>query len=314
MTRTTEEALRRGFDNVVANWPLLLIRLAESVVFTIVAMAAFAGIALGVAAWIGLGGVDEYQTPDGMLALAEMILQHWPILLVALVAFLLLLVVLVVIHSFVEAGIVRVYIDAERAAGPAISGSRWRYRVFSSDRWVEGSKRGWRTLFGIYNVVWGLWALLLLIPFLPVAIAALLMIRQEELGAAAGVGCIGAALLVFVMIPITIAATLWSRKAIVIAFTRNVGTREALRQASREIRIEFARHFLVALVIFGVGIAVGGFLAGFGVAGTFVKSPAFVLMLLPLRILSSLLNTALSGATAGWLTASYAALTSESKP
>jgi hypothetical protein len=314
VTRKTEDVLTRGFDNVVANWPLLLIRLAEGIAFTMIVMGVALGIALGIAASFGLGAWSDYKTAEQMTSLFETLLRQWPVLLIALVGFLLLLCVLVLIHCFVEAGVVRVYVDGERAAGPAQTGDRSRYRVFTGERWLQGAKDGWRALFGIYNVVYSIWAVLLLIPFLPVGIGTLMMIQQEKFGPAAGIGCIGGALLVLIMIPVTIAANLWSRKAIVIAIARRTSTRESLRLGWAEVRGDLARHLLVALAVLGAGLAIGGFIAGFSFAGAMVKSTGFAIMFVPLRILTSLLNTALSGAMAGWLTASYAALSPETKP
>lgn len=315
MTRTAADALRRGFDNVLANWPLLVIRMAEGLAFTIIIFGAILGIVLGVvAASFGIDFDFSTATPESVLGVIEALLSRWVFVVLGIVALFAVLFVLMLIHCFIEAGIVRVHVDAERAAGPALLGPRSRYQQYTSDRWIAGAKSGWRVLFGIYNVIWGLWAVLLLIPFLPVAIGTLLMIRQEDMGAAAGIGCIGFALLVLFMIPVTIMAAVWSRKAIVIALARNTSTRDSIALAWREIRSDFLRHLLVALAVMAVGLAMSGFLAGFGFVGSFSKSPAFLMMLVPLRILSSVLNSLISGAMASWLTASFAALTPETKP
>ena len=315
MTRTAADALRRGFDNVIANWQLLVIRMAEGLAFTIIIFGALLGIVVGIAAAsFGIDFDASTATPESIYGALEILMQKWVFVAIGIVAFLGVLAVLMLIHCFIEAGIVRVHVDAERAAGPALIGPRSRYQQYTSERWIAGAKRGWRVLFGIYNVIWGLWAVLLLIPFLPIATAVLLMIRQEDLQAAAGVGCVGLALLVLIMLPLTIMASVWSRKAIVIALARNAGTRESIGFAWREIRSDFVRHLLVALAVIAVGLALGGFTAGFSMAGSFIKARVFLLLLVPLRLLTSVLNSLISGAMASWLTASFAALTPETKP
>src|SRR6185437_3436976 len=86
------------------------------------------------------------------------------------------LAVLMAIHSFVEAGSARVFVDAERN-GAGVTRSRESFRAFNMDRWLQGGRASWWTVFWIYNIVWGVGGLILLIPLL-LTLGALFLVTE----------------------------------------------------------------------------------------------------------------------------------------
>ena len=311
MTRTATDALRRGFDNMLANWPLLFIRFAEGILLTLVAIAVAIAMIVPLFVSIGLHGFEDIDTPEDLGGLAEAFLQRWVYALYIFVALLVLALILVVIHSIVQAGIVRVYTEGERVAGPALEGPRERYRAFTMERFVTGVKQSWLPVFWIYNIVWGTWGLIVLIPL--VATIVLMLMFRGEAAMVAGIGCLGILVSILVMIPTGVIAGIWAQKAIVTAVSRDLGPLEATQVASREVRADLGRHVLVALAVIAVSLAGSSFFASFGFMAAMTPSGTAQLLLLPVRLVGSLLSTFFSAATGGWLIGSFAALTPEGR-
>ena len=151
--RNTTDVLRRGFDSTLANWPLIAIRIAQSILFVMIVVASiFAAIVpVGIAAsFSNFKNLDEPAQ-----AIATFVIEHWPLIAYIFVIVLIVTIVLVAIHAFVEAGSARVFVDAERnATGDAPK--RDSFRVFNMDRWMQGGRTSWWTVFWIYNIVWGI--------------------------------------------------------------------------------------------------------------------------------------------------------------
>src|SRR3989442_3794108 len=58
LKRSATEVLRRGFDSTLANWPLILIRIAEGIVFVGIVIAAVVAAVVSIAVAAGLSKVD----------------------------------------------------------------------------------------------------------------------------------------------------------------------------------------------------------------------------------------------------------------
>jgi hypothetical protein len=308
------DVLRRGADDTVANWPLLLIRLGEMVLFGVLAIAT-AFVAL-VPILVSLGiEVSKLATPDDFENAALALMGKWVLLLWVVVAFLVLLLLFLLIHSFVEAGSARVYVDAERIAGPVVQGPRSRYRVFSMERWMAGGKEGWWAVFWIYNLGWGLAGLILMIPLLP-TIAGMLWFRDRP-PAALATGCIGLVFTGLLMMFVGAVTGMWVNRAINEWALRRTGARESLSIARKALRVDLGRHLLIFLAVFVVAMAGSSFFSVFSVFATFGEAVGsgnhgvFNLVTFPLRIFGSLLNAAFSVAVSAWYLASYAALAAE---
>ncbi|HYR28606.1 MAG TPA: hypothetical protein VEU30_09075, partial [Thermoanaerobaculia bacterium] len=154
MKRGVFDLLRRGFDNTIANWQVTALRFAELILFFAIAIGAVIAI---VAPIFISAGIDagSFDTPEEFEGLVGLLMTKWLMVVWIFVGVLVLMTVFMLLHSFVEAGCARIFVDADRMAGPELTGPRSRYKVFTFDRWLAGAKDGWWTIFWIYNIVWG---------------------------------------------------------------------------------------------------------------------------------------------------------------
>lgn len=314
MKRGVVDVLRRGLDNTLANWPLILIRLAETIVFVAMAFAAIVAIVLPVIGTIGVS-TATLQSPEAL----EELLTDWRklglLLLYVLGVTLFVLLAAMLLHSFVEAGSARVYVDGERLAGPELTGPRSRYRVFSVERWIAGGKDGWWTVFWMYNIAWGLAGLILLVPLLPTFV--LMLVFGEAPEAAAVTGCLGMVVTMMLMFVVSIVVGIWTNRAIATWAVRRGGARDTLSAAWAAVRPDLGRHILVALAIFVVSMAGSSFFGSFSFiaafAGSVGRSGLAQLFTLPIRMLASLASTAFGAAMAAWFLASFVGMSTESE-
>jgi hypothetical protein len=253
---------------------------------------------------------------DDLASAAALLLSKWMLFVWAIVAIGILLTVLFMLHSFVQAGAVRVYVEAERAAGPALVRPRAFFRVFSMERWLAGGKEGWRVVFWIYTLVSTLGLAILLVPLLPTLVL-LLLLKDGEPGPALAVGCLGIAVTVMLAVLAMIVGGIWCNRAIVTWAVQRTDARASLRGSWAAIRADFGRHFLIALAVFVVALAGSTFFGGFSfVAGVIGaaggrNSAALQLITLPIRLFTTLLSSAFSAAVTSWFVAAYASLAVE---
>ncbi len=294
---------------MLANWPLLLIRVAEGVAFAIMAVAAV--IAAIVPFFVSLGLSNAH--PESPEQVAEMILSilegRWLLLLYALAVATIVLLLCLLIHSFIEAASTRVYVDAERAAAGVAMPSRAQLRAFTAERWVDGGKRKWWPVFLIYNIAWGVAGLVMLAP-LTVLIFLMLLVRESP-GPLIAIGCLGGLVSALFIIAVAVVTNIWCRKAIVLCVARVHQASDALSAAWREFRTDAARHIGVVAIIFAIAIVGAGVLSSFSMAFNWSRSPGFNIAVLPLQMIGSVLNTAFSAAIASWFMACMAALSVE---
>lgn len=314
MRRGVFDTLRRGLDNTLANWPLVAIRLAETILFVAIAAVSVLVILVPilVSAGISLANInDADDVENAMLAL----MSRWMILVWVFVAVTVLVILFVAIHAFVEAGSARVYVDGEKIAGPQLEGPRMRYRVFSAERWVAGGRDGWWPVFWIYNIAWALLGLVLLIPLVPTAL--LMFLFREQAPVAALSGCFGLLATFMLLLVGALVTAIWTNRAIAEWAVRRLGARDALSASWRAVRTDLGRHILIAVAIVVVSLAGSTFFASFsffaGIAESMGNSEIFVLVTLPIRILASLVSSAFSALVTGWYLASYTALAVEGR-
>lgn len=312
MRRGVFDLLRRGFDNTLANWQVSALRFAEFLLMIAVLIGAVLVILVPIFVSIGItaGSIDS---PEEIEEVVGTLLQRAILVVWILLGFLALFVIWTLIHSFIEAGCVRVFVDADRVAGPALDGPRSRYKIFSFDRWLTGAKDGWWTVFWIYNIVWGIVGLILLVPLVPTVIA-MFLLRETE-GAVVAIGCLGLLLTFMLAIVVLIAAGIWSNRAIVDWAVYRTGAIASAKSAWDAMRRDFGRHILTAIAIFVVSMAGSMFFASFsffaGLGEALGRSEVFILMTLPLRFLGSILSYALSALIASWFAATYAAIATD---
>ncbi len=314
MKRPATDVLRRGFDNALANWQLILIRIAESIVFIGIFIAAVLAAFVPLAVSIGLNLKDWSldQSVDLPSVLLEIFAAHWMVLVYMFLIASFVLLLVVAIHSFVAAGCALVYVDAERRTSALATPQRQQFRSFTGQRWFGGGKDGWWTVFWIYNIAWGVAGLVMCAP-LVVVLALMLAVRGTGTGPVIATGCIGAAVSVMFMIVVGIVTNIWGEKAVVDAMARNLGAGAALRSSWREMRTDTARHLGIAIVM--IAIAIGGsmFLSSFSWIGMMNHSRGFTFATLPLRFSASFAQTLFSSAVGAWFLASFAGLAVESR-
>jgi hypothetical protein len=310
LKRDVTDILRRAFESTIANWPLIAIRIAENIVFVMIIVASIVATIVPVAVSAGVSNWDFKHADEPAQAIAAFIVEHLPLIAWILVVASIVLLVILAIHSFVEAGSARVFVDAERAAGPA--GTRPAFRVFNMERWMQGGRASWTTVFWIYNIVWGLGGLILLIPLI-LTLAA--MPLASDVGPRIAIACGGLALTFVVLIPVAIAMAVLSQKAIAVAVARSTSARESIRAGWTEMRRDFGRHFAVAFLV--IAISVGGAMAISTLAApmrfahSIGTAPFTSILFAPGQIISSFAQSVFSAAVGLWFLAAYIGLTEE---
>ena len=312
MKRNIIDVIRRGFDNSVANWPLLLFRFAETIVALFLIIGSIIAVIVPMIVSAGMSHFNPEDASSAAEAVLSFIVQHlaiigWVVALLTGVSF-----VIVAVHSFVMAGAARVLVDADRAAGDAPA-SRDRYRLFTADRFFDGGKRGWWPVFWIYNIAYFVAFLIVSLPILLFLAIAILVAPSTP--ALIAVGCFGAAITVVVMLATGIVTAVWSQKAIVVQSSRALGGMDSLRHAWRDMRVDFVRHFGVAIVMMVIGFAISSALT----TVSLMFSPPMPhqvgavvgMMFLPARMAATSISSVLGSALAIWWTASFAAMEDE---
>ena len=306
--RNTTDTLRRGFDSTLANWPLIAIRISESILFLgiVIACVIAAIIPLAVSAGMSKFDLPAIDNPDEVPnAIAGFLINHWILILYALAIFMLLLILLIAVHSFVEAGNAQVLVDAERTPG---------FQAFNMERWLRGGRGGWWGVFWIYNAAWTVAGIILLVPLL---LTIVVMLLVSATGPKIALGCFGLAITFLIGIPLAVMTAIWTQKAIAVCIARGLAGRAALGQAWVAIRADFGRHFAVAFLLmaitFGGSMVISMVTAPMsimsGAAGH--GAPLVSLMFAPMRIVSSLLQSIFSAAVGLWFLASFIGMTEE---
>ncbi|HUP46482.1 MAG TPA: hypothetical protein VM779_13335 [Thermoanaerobaculia bacterium] len=311
MRHSVSELIRRGFVNTIANWPLLLIRIAESVLFVILAIAAVVAAIVPVVVSLGVQSASVGDPADAAAFILGMLADRWVVIVYVIAVVTIMLVIFVAVHSFVEAGSARVYVDAETAAGAVPNAPRERFRAFTSERWLAGGKNDWWSVFWIYNLAWGVAGLILLAPLL--AMLALMFAAREEPAAVVGITCVGLALFVVFFIAVAVITNIWCQKAIVVCVARTHRAVGALGEAWREFRADAGRHIGVALILFLLLIVGSGVFASLSAVANINDSLGFQLALMPMQMVSSLVNSVFSAIVSAWFLACFAALAVEKR-
>ena len=308
--RSVTDILRRGLDSSIANWPVLALRLAETVLVAMLMGLTVVMVVVPLAISIGLSAaglqeiVQSSETPAEVLT--ALVAAHWLILIYILVAVSVALLVAICVHSFVMAASARTFVDAERAAGAAAT-PRQRFAVFTFERWMAGGGQAWWPVFWIYNIAYGVAGIVILLPLLPIA---LLILVLQQAAAAIVLGCLALVLVVLLTIVVLIVTNIVCQKAIVLAAQTPIDGTTALRLGWRAMRADFVRHFAVAFIMMvllfgGTGVLT---MASVGFAAPAMTHSHAALMFMPLRLLMSFASSVFSAFVGNWFLASFAAI------
>ena len=302
------DIIQRSLRNVFANWPLLLIRIAEAVAVAIVMVGAFVAAFLPSA----IGVFSSIRSGGGPEQFAEALLAHPVLLILGFLVVCLGLVAALAIHAFIEAGAVGIYLEGWKAAAALGSQNRQVYDRFSSDAWIAHARRSWWKVFLVYNAIWGLFGLILILPLIAIGVAIVGMVQQNALAA---IGCLGAGVLIVVTLVASLIFNVWTRLAVADAVERSGTAGESVRRGWQLIFGRLSDVVVVVAVFIGVSI---GTMVIFGslyfVIG--IISNLAPLASLPVQLMVSLGNNVLSVILSGWLAAAMAGvlLKSEGSP
>jgi hypothetical protein len=306
LKRPVSDVIRRGFSNTLANWQLLLIRIAESAIafMIVIAILLAAIVPVVVTALRGSGSGFDLEHPDRILeSIIELVTEHWLLLSWLVVLATLVLGLILAVRSFVEAGTARIFFDGE--AAEATTG---KFAVFDVQRWFDGGKESWWPIFLIYNIV-GLYAILgALVPVL-------VMLMVVTIGGSGSIilGCIAVPLLVLAVIALAVIVALWNQKAIVICVGRGLGAVASVRAGWRELMDDFPRHLGVAALIAIITFGATALLSMITIVGSFGHQSGLSMAFSPLRIVESFAQTSVSAIAGTWFIACFVALTSDNR-
>ncbi|MFA6956478.1 MAG: hypothetical protein WC538_11465 [Thermoanaerobaculia bacterium] len=277
--------IRRGVASTLANWPLLFVQFAELVVLVIVMLggvvAAIAAVGLSVD-WDAIRDIGSPgSNPEAIAEAAAgwFVANSAAVAVIGLVVFVLFGIV-GLIHSYFQAGVTGVFVDHERR------GETWSWREgwerFRLQQVIDHAvSRGWR-VFWVYNIVWSVAGLFLLVP-LVLILALMLLIGQNA--AALVVACCGLIVVLFVGIVIAIVAGVWAQIAITICVGTPRGAVESSSAAGDLIRARLATVIIVMLIFMAASIGVSTVSSTMGLAfDSAGLMPGGDLLVLPLRI------------------------------
>lgn len=299
MKRSITDVLRRGFESAIANWPLMALRIAESIVFAVLIIASIVAAVVPLLVSIGLSAFNADKPDESAVAIGSAVAEHLAVFLWIFLGALLLLFLLLVIHAFVMAGCAQTLVDAERAS---------TLKVFNMERWLSGGKHSTWTVFWIYNITYGTTLIPVLVP-LAITLAVMLAFHDSK-EVVACAGCFGIVVAVFLCFIAFVVAAIWSLKAIILAVERNLSASEATKLAWAEAKADFGRHFAVAFILFVISFGGAATIGMFSMVFSMPSAHSSYLSLAfaPARVVISLLQSAFGAAISMWMLASFAAL------
>jgi hypothetical protein len=311
LKRSLPDVLRRGLDSTIANWPVIALRIAESVVLIGICIAAVIVAIVPAIVAAGLSKDEIMNSSDPAGAIVGWLIGHLMLFVWMFALAFIVLGVILAIHAFVEGGAAQIYVDAERNAKRLPIPGRDSFRTFSIDRWLAGGAASWWRIFWLYNWAWSIGLLFVLVPLM-LTIAGLILV-SDTVGRVA-VGCVGLAIAIFILIPVAIVVSIWCAKAITICVARSLPARESLRLAWRAVRDDLGRHLAVAVIAFVVSIAINSIVSAFSIPMTITQHqlPSLTLLFTPVRLASSVVQSMLSAAVGSWLLACFVSMTEES--
>jgi len=304
--------IRRGIASTLANWPLLFVQFAELVILVIVMLgglvAAIAAVGLSVD-WDAIRDIGSPGSNPGAIAEAAaqwLVANSTAAAMIGIVVFVLFGIVCL-IHSYFQAGVTGVFVEHERR------GETWSWREgwqrFQLQRVIDNAlARGWR-VFWVYNIVWSVAGLFLLVPL--IVILAIVLIIGEN-GAALVVACCGMLFVLLFGIVLAIITGVWAQVAITICVGTPRGAVESSSAAGDLIRARLGAVVVVMLIFVAASIGVSTVSSTMGLAfDSAGLMPGGDLLVLPLRIAFTFVSSLASSVLGLCLAACFAIIVHE---
>lgn len=311
MKRSLPDVLRRGLDSTIANWPVIVLRIAESILLIGIVIASIIAAVVPAVVAAGLSKDEILNSSDPASAIVGWLIGHLMLFVWMFALAFLVLGVMLAIHAFFEGGTAQIYVDAERNAKRTAIAGRDAFRAFSVDRWMAGGTSSWWRVFWLYNWAWSVGLLFVLVPLM-LTIFGLVLI--SDTAGRVVIGCVGLAVAIFVLIPVAIVVSIWCAKAITICVARSLPARESLRLAWRAVRDDVGRHLAVAVIAFVVSMAINSIVSAFSIPMSISEHhlPSLALLFTPVRLATSVVQSMVSAAIGSWLIACFVSMTEES--
>ena len=302
MRLTGIDSLQRGITNLLANWELVLVNLAQTILVSVLMVAGLVPIVLVV----GVGSLraliesdfDGGGSPvEAMEQLAATILESsGQLLLAALVATVVWSVGLLVLAYF-QAGTFGLLADSERRA-PLPTSRRKDFRLFSLSRFrVSADTFMWR-FFWLINLFMALATVPLLI-FGTFVILALWLASAGSAGSAVAIGCLG----LVAVAALSFICSLWWQLAMAAAVAGPSSFRLSIRQGLSVLWRRFGAVLVLVLLAIVVGISIAIVFVPLGFVVEVVARDSLwayivsqVVMTFVQSLLSAVLSVAFSGA------------------
>ena len=147
MKRPLPDVLRRGLDSTIANWPVILLRVAESILLIGIVIASIIAAVVPAIVAAGLSKDEIINSSNPPEAIVEWMIGHLMLFVWMFALAFLVLGVMLAVHAFFEGGATQIYVDAERNAKRFPTPNRDAFSAFSVDRWLAGGKSSWWRVF-----------------------------------------------------------------------------------------------------------------------------------------------------------------------
>src|SRR5438132_14010745 len=148
MKRSAIDVILRALRNALSNWQLVIFRVVEYGVFVGMVFFAVVTTVLPVLVTAGLGKLKLKDVQASSEAVARFLVEHAALIGWLVAASTIAFGVMLMLHSFIVAGSLRVYRDAERAAPP--DGAIVTFYKFDVDAFWDAAWDGWWRIFLIY--------------------------------------------------------------------------------------------------------------------------------------------------------------------
>jgi hypothetical protein len=308
LKRNITDVLRRGLDTTIANWPVILLRITESVLFIGIVIAAIIAAVVPAIVAAGLSKDDIVNSADPAGAVLEWVTGHLMLFVWMFALAFIVLGVMIAIHSFIEGASAQIFVDGERAAAKRSPSARDDFRAFSFDRWLSGGASSWWRIFWVYNLAWSVSLIFVVVPLIITMIA---MLAVSDTAARVIIGCAGVALAVLILVGIV--TSIWCKKAITICVARAMSARESLRLGWREFRADLGRHLGIAVIVFVISMALNSVVSAFSVPMNLTqhKVPDLTLMFAPARVAIGVIQGMIGAAVSSFFLACFVSMTEE---